>query len=72
MGNLILNIFDSFYIFQFTDELTPHLEWLNDKADVINKPLISNGVKETEQLIERLDNIIAQLDKKKRVKFTFQ
>ena len=68
----VIFVFNSSYLkylfyFQFTDELTPHLEWLNDKADVINKPLITNGAEETEQLIERLDNIINQLGKKKKV-----
>ena len=43
------------------------MEWLNDKAIGINKELNSNSATETETLIERQENIISQLDKKKKV-----
>lgn len=52
---------------QFTDELTPQMEWLNDKSEQINKPLTSDSAEETERLVERVENVISQLEKKKKV-----
>ena len=43
------------------------MEWLNDKAELINKPLTTDNAEQTEILIERMDNCIGQLDKKKKV-----
>ena len=45
------------------------MEWLQDKAIVINKELNSDSAKETETLIERQENIIDQLDKKRKVRY---
>ena len=53
---------------QFTDELTPQMEWLNDKSEQINKPLTSDSAEETERLVERVENVISQLEKKKKVR----
>ena len=55
------------YFVQFTDELTPQMEWLNDKAEQINKPLTSDSAEETERLVERVESVISQLEKKKKV-----
>ena len=55
------------YFVQFTDELTPQMEWLNDKSEQINKPLKSDSAEETEVLVERVENVISQLEKKKKV-----
>jgi len=52
--------------YTFTDELTPQMEWLNDKAEMINKPLSTDCAEETEVLVERMENCIGQLDKKKK------
>ena len=45
------------------------MEWLQDKAIVINKELNSDSANETETLIERQENIIDQLDKKRKVRY---
>lgn len=52
--------------YTFTDELTPQMEWLNDKSEQINKPLKSDSAEETEVLVERVENVISQLEKKKK------
>ena len=44
------------------------MEWLNDKSEQINKPLKSDSAEETEVLVERVENVISQLEKKKKVK----
>ena len=43
------------------------MEWLNDKSEQINKPLKSDSAEETEVLVERVENVISQLEKKKKV-----
>ena len=43
------------------------MEWLNDKAEQINKPLTSDSAEQTEMLIERLETVVSQLEKKKKV-----
>ena len=43
------------------------MEWLNDKAEQINKPLTSDSAEETERLVERVESVISQLEKKKKV-----
>ena len=45
------------------------MEWLNDKSEQINKPLKSDSAEETEVLVERVENVISQLEKKKKVNF---
>ena len=44
------------------------MEWLNDKSEQINKPLTSDSAEETEMLVERVENVISQLEKKKKVR----
>ena len=44
------------------------MEWLNDKAEQINKPLTSDSAEETERLVERVESVISQLEKKKKVR----
>ena len=52
---------------QYTDELTPHMEWLTEKKVLATRDISSNSAGETEELIERQEKVIDQLDKKGKV-----
>ena len=52
---------------QYTDELTPHMEWLTEKKVLSTRDISSNSAGETEELIERQEKVIDQLDKKGKV-----
>jgi len=53
--------------YQYTDELTPHMEWLVEKRVLATRDISSNCASETEELIERQEKVIDQLDKKRKV-----
>lgn len=53
--------------YQYTDELTPHMEWLVEKKQLATRDINSNSAGETEDLIEKQEKVIDQLDKKRRV-----
>ena len=52
---------------QYTDELTPHMEWLTEKKVLATRDINSNSAGETEELIEKQEKVIDQLDKKRKV-----
>jgi len=53
--------------YQYTDELTPHMEWLVEKKQLATRDINSNSAGETEDLIEKQEKVIDQLDKKRKV-----
>jgi len=53
--------------YQFTDELTPHMEWLTEKKVLATRDINSNSAGETEELIEKQEKVIDNLDKKRKV-----
>merc|ERR1719260_493757 len=53
--------------YNYTDELTPHVEWLEEKKTLANRDINSNSAGETEERIERQEKVIDQLDKKRKV-----
>jgi len=53
--------------YNYTDELTPHVEWLEEKKTLANRDINSNSAGETEEHIERQEKVIDQLDKKRKV-----
>lgn len=53
--------------YNFTDELTPHVEWVEDKKTLANRDINSNSAGETEEHIEKQEKVIDQLDKKRKV-----
>lgn len=53
--------------YNYTDELTPHVEWLEDKKTLANRDINSNSAGETEDLIEKQEKVVDQLDKKAKV-----
>jgi len=53
--------------YQYTDELTPHMEWLVEKKVLATRDINSNSASETEELIERQEKVLDQLDKKRKV-----
>ena len=54
--------------YQYTDELTPHMEWLTEKKVLATRDINSNSAGETEELIEKQEKVIDQLDKKRKVR----
>ena len=61
-------LFPSISIPQYTDELTPHMEWLTEKKVLATRDINSNSAGETEELIEKQEKVIDQLDKKRKVR----
>jgi len=53
--------------YQYTDELTPQMEWLTEKKVLATREINSNSASETEELIEKQEKVIDQLDKKRKV-----
>ena len=53
--------------FQYTDELTPFLEWLEESIAKSTREINSNSVEETEEIMTRHEKNLDQLDKKKKV-----
>jgi len=53
--------------YNYTDELAPHVEWLEEKKSLANRDINSNSADETEELIEKQEKVIDQLDKKRKV-----
>jgi len=53
--------------YQFTDELAPHMEWLVEKKVLATRDINSNSAAETEDLIEKQEKVIDQLDKKRKL-----
>ena len=56
-----------FSSFQYTDELTPFLEWLEESIAKSTREINSNSVAETEEIMTRHEKNLDQLDKKKKV-----
>ena len=54
-------------VFQYTDELTPFLEWLEESIAKSTREIQSNSVAETEEILVRHEKNLDQLDKKKKV-----
>merc|ERR1739838_1095845 len=53
--------------YQYTDELTPLVEWLEDSKMKSTKELSSNSVAQTEEILERHEKNLNALDKKNKV-----
>jgi len=53
--------------YQFTDELAPHMEWLQEKRQLAQRDINTNGAGETEDHIEKQEKVLDQLDKKRKV-----
>jgi uncharacterized protein YozE (UPF0346 family) len=53
--------------YQYTDELTPFLEWLEESIAKSTREINSNSVSETEEIMTRHEKNLDQLDKKKKV-----
>jgi len=53
--------------YQYTDELTPHMEWLVEKRVMASRDINSNSAGETEELIEKQEKVIDQIDKKRKI-----
>jgi hypothetical protein len=53
--------------YQYTDELTPFLEWLEESIAKSTREINSNSVAETEEIMTRHEKNLDQLDKKKKV-----
>lgn len=53
--------------YQYTDELTPHMEWLTERKVLATRDINSNSAGETEELIEKQEKVIDTLDKKRKV-----
>jgi len=53
--------------YQFTDELAPHMEWLQEKRQLAVRDINTNGAGETEDHIEKQEKVLDQLDKKRKV-----
>jgi len=53
--------------YQYTDELTPFLEWLEESIAKSTREINSNSVEETEEIMTRHEKNLDQLDKKKKV-----
>ena len=57
----------NFLFFKYTDELAPLMEWLEESITKSTREIQSNSVAETEQILERHEKNLDQLDKKKKV-----
>lgn len=53
--------------YQFTDELTPLMEWLEEMVSKSTREVNSNSASQTEEIMERQEKTIDQLDKKRKV-----
>ena len=60
-------LFNFSFLLQYTDELTPLVEWLEDSKMKSTKELSSNSVAQTEEILERHEKNLNALDKKKKV-----
>jgi hypothetical protein len=62
------NIVDALWkSYQFTDELAPLMEWLEEMVSKSTREINSNSASQTEEIQEKQEKIIDQLDKKKKV-----
>ena len=52
--------------YQFTDELAPYMEWIEDMRSKSTRGLNTNSSAETEEHIEKQDKYMDQMDKKKK------
>merc|ERR1712223_343029 len=52
--------------YQYTDELTPLIEWLEESKMKSTKEIQSNSVAQTEEILERHEKNLNALDKKKK------
>ncbi len=63
----LLSLFASVTTFQYTDELAPLMEWLEEMVSKFTREINSNSTAETEEIMERHEKNLDQLDKKKKV-----
>merc|ERR1712108_59845 len=52
--------------YQYTDELTPLMEWLQDNVSKSTREINSSSAADTEEHQEKQEKVIDQLDKKKK------
>lgn len=52
--------------YQFTDELAPYMEFLDEQRSKSTKDVVSNAAAETEELIDKHEKCMDQIDKKKK------
>ena len=52
--------------YQFTDELAPYMEWIEDMRSKSSRDLNTNSANETEEHIEKQEKYMDQMDKKKK------
>ena len=55
------------FYFQYTDELAPLVEWLEESIVKSTREIQSNSVAQTEEILERHEKNLNALDKKKKV-----
>jgi len=61
------NIVDCLWkAYQYTDELTPLMEWLEDNVSKSTREINSSSASETEEHQERQEKVLDQLDKKRK------
>ena len=53
--------------YQYTDELAPIMEWLEENLSKSTREINTNSAAQTEELQEKQEKIIDQLDKKRKV-----
>ena len=53
--------------YQFTDELTPIMEWIEENISKSTREINTNSAAQTEDLQEKQEKILDQLDKKRKV-----
>lgn len=62
------NIVDALWkSYQFTDELAPLMEWLEEMVSKSTRDINSNSASQTEEIMEKQEKVLDQLDKKKKV-----
>lgn len=52
--------------YQFTDELAPYMDWMEETRSKSTRDVNSNGAPDTEDLIDKQDKLLHQVDQKKK------
>lgn len=52
--------------YQFTDELAPYMEWMEDMRSKSTRDINSDSAAQTEEHIEKQEKYLDQMDKKKK------
>ena len=52
--------------YQFTDELAPYMDWMEETRSKSTRDVNSNGAPDTEDLIDKQEKLLDQVDKKKK------